>query len=308
MESRPGLPAEWVNHMRSEEVLKLSGVEGNGQSGEVDYDVLEDMSNRTPVAAPPRSSSLYYRSSSDFAPQSDDDGRLSYPRTSRQPLVPRMMNSDSESDRPISSSTSSLSTSTSTGRSAFASGVGLAIIPPEHFAHFDKLASYEYAPSYSPSEFGTDGSEGSVTRIPCSSPRTQRGSGTRRENPFDALKTDLTGLQKQEAGAIAKAESDSSLASWVLKPALQIDAIRAGEARVVQLPSPTDTVDSYSAKERVRRKLNHSASADETLPENVKSFMNLTPNEPTPKRSRVRLRQLFSRANPKSAAGRKVSA
>ncbi|KAL5528465.1 hypothetical protein ACEPAF_7601 [Sanghuangporus sanghuang] len=313
MESRPSLPAEWVNHGSTEdmsEISKPSREEGTSQSGEIDSDTLEDASNRTPVAGPLRSSSLYYRSSSDYAQQSDDDDGLSYLRASRQPLVPRMINSDSESDRPISCSTSSLSTSTSTGRSAFASGIGLAIIPPEHFAYFDKFANYEYVAPYTPSEFGTDGSEGSVTRLECASPRMQRGCGMRCNNSFDALKTDLTSLQTQKTSA-SDAKSGTNLASLVLKPALQINARRADGSKIVQLPSPNDTVEiAYPLQTSVnmQRMAACSASADEALPENVKSFMNLTPNEPRPKRTRVKLRQLFSRSNLKSATRRKVSA
>ncbi|KAL5523759.1 hypothetical protein ACEPAG_7932 [Sanghuangporus baumii] len=311
MESRPSLPAEWVNHENTEDILetsKPSREEGNTQSGEIDSDTLEDASNRTPVAGPLRSSSLYYRSSSDYAQQSDDDDGLSYLRASRQPLVPRMISSDSESDRPISCSTSSLSTSTSTGRSAFASGIGLAIIPPEHFAYFDKFA-YEYIAPYTPSEFGTDGSEGSVTKLECASPRMQRRCAMKCNNSFDALKTDLTSLQTQKTSA-SDAKSSTNLASLVLKPALQINARRAGESKFVQLPSPSDTVEKACLPQtsvNMQRAAACGASADEVLPESVKSFMNLTPNEPKPKRTRVKLRQLFSRSNLKSATGRKIS-
>ncbi|KAL5485229.1 hypothetical protein ACEPAI_7871 [Sanghuangporus weigelae] len=312
MESRPSLPAEWVNHGDTEdmsEISKPSREEGNAQSGEIESDTLEGASNMTPVAGPVRSSSLYYRSSSDYAQRSDDDDGLSYLRSSRQPLVPRMISSDSENDRPISCSTSSLSTSKSTGRSAFASGIGLAIIPPEHFAYFDKFA-YEYIAPYTPSEFGTDGSEGSVTRLEFASPQMQRGCGMRCNNSFDALKTDLTSLQTQKT-SVSDARSGTNLAALVLKPALQINARRAGEPRIIQLPSPTDTAeDTYPPQISVNmpRTAACSASADVALPENVKSFINLTPNEPRPKRTRVKLRQLFSRSNLKRATGRNVSA
>ncbi|KAL5476587.1 hypothetical protein ACEPAI_3267 [Sanghuangporus weigelae] len=298
MESRPSLPAEWVNHGNTEdmsETSKLSREEGNAQSGEIDSDTLEDASNRTPVAGPLRSSSLYYRLSSDYAQQSDDDDGLSYLHASRQPLIPRMISSDSESDRPISCSTPSLSTSTSTGRSAFASGIVLVIILPEHFAYFDKFA-YEYIAPYT---------EGSVTRLECASPRTQRGCAMKCNNSFDALKTDLTSLQIRKTSA-SDARSSANLASLVLKPALQINARRAGESRFVQLPSPTDVVEKTCLPQtsvNMQRAAACGASADEALPESVKSFMNLTPNEPKPKRTRVKLRQLFSRSNLKSATG-----
>ncbi|KAL5476572.1 hypothetical protein ACEPAI_3252 [Sanghuangporus weigelae] len=187
------------------ETSKPSREEGNARSGEIDSDASEDASNRTPVAGPLRSSSLYYRSSSACAQQSDGSDHLSYLRARRQPLDP--------------CSTSSLSTSTSTGRSAFASVIGLPIIPPEHFAYFDKFA-HEYIAPYTPSEFGTDGSEGSLTRLECASPQMQRGCGMRCNNSLDVLKTDLTSLRTQKTSA-SDAKSSTNLASLVLKSALR---------------------------------------------------------------------------------------
>lgn len=282
-------------------------------------------------------SSMYYRSSSDYTPR--DDEHLVELRTSREPLVPRMLNSDSESDRPLSTSSASMSlTGSTSSESALASGIGLAIIPPEQFAYFDTLA-------YSPPRRAAvdDGcTDDSPTTLPCASPeRRARRSGS--EEVLDAdfslsassdrLQSNLAKVEVESATAVRSpgpTSKGSSPSTSALKPALQIKAYPASAIKGPgPLPSPADSVSTYPPISRIpvraggRKGVQFpqtdgkgaSHSADEAfvmrrdIVENVvPSFMDMTPDAPTPKQQkRGRLRSLFSRSNLKGAVGRKAS-
>lgn len=265
-------------------------------------------------------SSLYYRSSSDFTPHDDDD--FAELRTSREPLVPRMLNhSDSESDRPLSSSSASMSLATSTSSGVpISPGIGLAILPPEQFAYFDTFA---HSP---PRNSATDDSctDDSPKTLSCASPerRTRKlGSNealsTQLSAPFDRLQSSLA---KVEAEPPNRPLSSKRGSPSTLKPALQIKAYPAS-AVAASLPSPADSVSTYPPVSRIPVRVGGkkntldgqvaSHSADEApmhRDENaVPSFMHLTPDAPTPKQKRGRLRSLFSRSNLRNVSGRKVS-
>ncbi|KAI5123936.1 hypothetical protein M0805_006351 [Coniferiporia weirii] len=280
-----------------------------------------------------RSSSVYYRPMSGCMPHEDES--LSGLRISRQPLVPRTLNSDSESERSLSSSTSaSFSISTLAGGSALTPGIGLKIIPQEQFAYFDT-----YDRNRSCTFVGCrdeNDSEGSPTTLACtsSSPRRNQhhlddmeGGGIERlSTSFDRLQSSFAKLRAQTPDVESlDVQRTTGASSPMLKPALHIKSGSNIAPAVVGLPSPADTVATYppftrsfsqgctgqkpATLDNVSGKACTNLFTDEasTAPAaNVRSFMNLTPNDPEPKpRSRVRLRQLFSRANLRTPTGRK---
>lgn len=259
-----------------------------------------------PAAARP-SSSLYYRSSSDYTPHNDE--HFIGLRTSREPLIPSVLNSDSESVRPLSSSSASISISGSLSSNApAASGIGLAIIPPEQFAYFDTFAC---SPPRHTDGFDDECTDDSPNTLPCTSPKRrayESGSG-------ESINADLSVLSDRLQTSLAKAGIETKSRSFgskygpssALKPPLQIKAFPASSVPNA-LPSPADSVSTYPPASRSATRLgirkvttegqNVSYSADEASihrNENaVPSFMHLTPDAPTPKK-RLRLKSFFSR-------------
>ena len=195
-------------------------------------------------------SSLYYRSSSDYTPHDDD--HFAELRTSREPLVPRMLNhSDSESDRPLSSSSASMSLATSTSSGIpLSPGIGLAILPPEQFAYFDTFA---HSP---PRNSAIDDSctDDSPKTLSCASP----GRRTRKSSSNEALDAQLSAPSDRLQSSLAKVEaepqnrpvSSNHASPSALKPALQIKAYPISEVAGA-LPSPVDSVSTYPPVSRI---------------------------------------------------------
>ncbi|KAH8119407.1 hypothetical protein DFH11DRAFT_1782295 [Phellopilus nigrolimitatus] len=269
------------------------------------------------VTGPPRSSSLYYRASSPDTPCDESDGCAGL-RASRQPLVPRTLNSDSESDCAHSSSSASLTASMSTAGSASTCGIGLAILSPEQFAHFNAC---DFIPACSSPECEEDDDlEGSPTTLACTSspPQSQRhfddiecgidGLST----SSDRLQTSLAKLQTQHPYAEGRApQYTARFAFPALKPALHIKSNSNATSAMAEQPSPTDTVATYPPHAYALPKGTPGRRADPFADEaeQPRSFMHLSPEDSPPRlRSLVRLPRLFSRANLKATSGRKSEA
>lgn len=351
-ESHLEIPKEWIASANAErdEDCTIRCPAASDCTKEDDHEYKGD----TFAEMPPRALSLSDGSSVEYTPRMEgeshtyDDGQ----RTSCEPLIPRMLHSDSESDRPISSSSdfSSCMSSTSTKFSS-KPGIGLAIMPPEQFANFDK---YESTLGRDSPCSSSGCSEGSPSTLPYSSRREQYQKNveiamSNLSARFSQLQEDLSNLHREQDTTDSVRDSELGdlqrcvrvgVTSPVLKPALQIRPVLANRQNAVdqfQLPSPTDTVATYPPQTYTAQNeehMNTSASADEGTPLRlwsqthndsegdsegtdynfaVKSFMHLTPNESgdegsylkMKKRSRARLRQLFSRAALKTTSGRK---
>ena len=294
-------------------------------------DCTDDRSTVVPRQSVGRSSSIYYTAPSEYNAQ--DEEELAYLRTSRHALISRFsFSSDSESDRPMSSSSTSASISTTHSSrpfvGGFQGGIGLAILPQEQFTFFDEYDRARIHPPCTPSERGNEDFEfSSPDTISHASPNTVQRRRFEMKN-FAALDRMRGDFERRPPSPGSPIQFATQYAPTMLRPALHINPKLAAACTSKPMPSPTDTISTYPPRtvrsipirghpgdaqhsKTKSQAVNASTSADESLRDNLKSFMNLTPNGKDKensgegaKKGKVRLRQLFSRTNLRGQAKR----
>lgn len=280
-----------------------------------------------------RSSSIYHMALSGENANEEEEEGLAYLRTSHQALISRFsFDSDSESDRPMTSSSTSASISTTHSSrpfiGGFQGGIGLAILPQEQFAYFEKYDRAQSHPPCTPSDRGNEDYDyDSPDTISHASPNTMRHRRFEMRN-LAALDRVRDELDNQPPSPGSPIQFATQYAPTLLRPALRINPRLAAACTSKPMPSPTDTISTYPPRtvnsipirghqghaqhsKTKSQAINASTSSDEALRDNLKSFMNLTPNGKAKesageggKKGKVRLRQLFSRTNLRGQAKR----